>query len=103
MAVKEKIFGSVLCTMPFEDIDEVICRANLAEYGLASGVWTKDISKACKIINTLEAGTVLVINYLKSDNAILLAGYKQSGIGAEMGYPGIEAYTKTKNVVINLA
>ncbi|MCM3180461.1 aldehyde dehydrogenase family protein [Cytobacillus horneckiae] len=102
IAVKEEIFGPVLCIMPFEDIDEVIRRANLTEYGLASGVWTKDISKAFKVVNTLEAGTVWVNNYLKSDNAIPLTGYKQSGIGAEMGYPGIEAYTKTKSVVINL-
>ncbi|MEH6995405.1 aldehyde dehydrogenase family protein [Neobacillus drentensis] len=101
-AVKEEIFGPVLCVMPFEDIDEVIGRANLTEFGLASGVWTRDISKAFKVINALEAGTVWVNTYLHSDNAIPLTGHKQSGIGAEMGYPGIEAYTKTKSVVINL-
>lgn len=101
-AVKEEIFGPVLCVMPFEDIDEVLERANSTEYGLASGVWTKDISKAFKVINELEAGTVWVNNYLTGDNAVPMAGYKQSGVGAEKGYPGIEAYTKTKSVIINL-
>jgi aldehyde dehydrogenase (NAD+)/phenylacetaldehyde dehydrogenase len=101
-AVKEEIFGPVLCLMPFEDIDELIERANLTEYGLASGVWTKDISKAHKVINALDAGSVWVNCYFKNDHAMPLAGFKQSGVGAEMSQVGIEAYTKTKSVVINI-
>lgn len=101
-AVKEEIFGPVLCILPFDDIDEVIERSNLTEYGLASGVHTRDINKAHKVINALEAGTVWVNAYYNSNSAIPLAGFKQSGIGAEMGYPGIEIYTKAKSVVIDL-
>lgn len=101
-AVKEEIFGPVLCVMPFEHIEEVIERANLTEYGLAAGVWTQSLTTAHKVINALEAGTVWVNTYLKSDNGLPFGGFKQSGIGAEMGYQGIEAYTKTKSVLINL-
>ncbi|MEC1525008.1 aldehyde dehydrogenase family protein [Neobacillus niacini] len=100
-AVKEEIFGPVLCIMPFTDIDEVIERANLTQYGLAAGVWTKDMTKAHKIISTLNAGTVWVNCYLKKDTAVPTTGFKQSGLGYELGYPGIEAYTKLKGVVMN--
>ncbi|MGF9909728.1 aldehyde dehydrogenase family protein [Brevibacillus porteri] len=100
--VKEEIFGPVLCIMPFENIEEVIERANATEYGLAAGVWTQNLAIAHKVSNALEAGTVWVNTYLKSDNALPFGGYKQSGIGTEMGYQGIEAYTKTKSVLISL-
>ncbi|MBM4761685.1 aldehyde dehydrogenase family protein [Bacillus sp. B15-48] len=101
-AVKEEIFGPVLVILPFDDVDEVIERGNLTEYGLASGVHTRDINKAHKVINALNAGTVWVNAYYNSNSAVPLAGFKQSGIGAEHGYPGIEIYTKTKAVVIDL-
>jgi acyl-CoA reductase-like NAD-dependent aldehyde dehydrogenase len=101
-AVKEEIFGPVLCVLPFDDIDEVIERGNLTEYGLAAGVYTRDVNKVYKIINEIDAGTVWVNGYMNSNAAVPLAGFKQSGIGAEMGYPGIEVYTKTKSVVIDL-
>lgn len=101
-AVKEEIFGPVLCILPFDEVDEVIERGNLTEYGLSSGVHTKDINKAHKIINALDAGTVWVNGYMNSNSAVPLGGFKQSGVGAEMGYPGIEIYTKTKSVVIDL-
>ncbi|MDR7079843.1 acyl-CoA reductase-like NAD-dependent aldehyde dehydrogenase [Neobacillus niacini] len=84
------------------DVDKVIERGNLTEYGLASGVHTRDINKAHKVINALEAGTVWVNGYYNSNSAVPLAGFKQSGIGAEMGYPGIEIFTKAKSVVIDL-
>ncbi|AWX56236.1 betaine-aldehyde dehydrogenase [Brevibacillus brevis] len=101
-AVKEEIFGPVLCVMPFEQIEEVIERANETEYGLAAGIWTQNLTTAHKVSNALEAGTVWVNTYLKSDNALPFGGHKQSGIGSEMGYQGIEAYTKTKSVLISL-
>jgi acyl-CoA reductase-like NAD-dependent aldehyde dehydrogenase len=101
-AVKEEIFGPVLCILPFDDIDEVIERGNLTEYGLAAGVYTRDVNKVYKVVNELDAGTIWVNGYMNSNSAVPLAGFKQSGVGAEMGYPGIEAYTKTKSVVIDL-
>ncbi|UED72375.1 aldehyde dehydrogenase family protein [Brevibacillus sp. DP1.3A] len=101
-AVKEEIFGPVLCVMPFEQIEEVIERANETEYGLAAGVWTQNLTTAHKVIDALKAGTVWVNTYLKSDNGLPFGGHKQSGIGVEMGNQGIEAYTKTKSVLISL-
>lgn len=88
-AVKEEIFGPVLCVMPFEQIEEVIERANETEYGLAAGIWTQNLKNAYKVSNALEAGTVWVNTYLKSDNALPFGGHKQSGIGSEMGYQGV--------------
>lgn len=101
-AVNEEIFGPVLCVLEFDDIEEVIERANLTDYGLAAGVWTKDISKAHKIINSLDAGTVWVNCYLKKDTSVPTTGFKQSGLGYELGYLGIEAFTRLKGVVMNL-
>lgn len=101
-AVNEEIFGPVLCVLPFDDVDEVIERGNLTEYGLSSGVHTKDINKAHKIINAIDAGTVWVNGYMNSDSNVPLGGFKQSGVGAEMGFPGIDIYTKSKSVVIDL-
>ncbi|MCD2137541.1 aldehyde dehydrogenase family protein [Salinicoccus halitifaciens] len=100
--VTEEIFGPVLCIMPFDDVDEVIERGNLTEYGLSSGVHTRDINKAHKVISALDAGTVWVNGYMNSNSHVPLGGFKQSGVGAEMGYPGIEIYTKSKSVVIDL-
>jgi acyl-CoA reductase-like NAD-dependent aldehyde dehydrogenase len=101
-AVNEEIFGPVLAILPFDSIGEVIERANLTQYGLAAGVWTKDISKAHKMIDALEAGSVWVNGYMLADDNIPLSGYKQSGVGTEMAYEGIKSYTKAKSVVINL-
>jgi len=101
-SVREEIFGPVLVVLPFEDIDEVIERANLTDYGLAAGVWTKDLSKAHKMINALEAGNIWVNGYLLNNDNIPYGGFKQSGVGKEHGYAGIEAYTKVKSVVISL-
>lgn len=99
---KEEIFGPVISAMPFEDIDEVIKRANNSIYGLASGVWTENIKKAHYIANKLEAGTVWVNCYNVFDAATPFGGYKQSGIGREMGSYALDNYTEVKSVVINL-
>lgn len=101
-AVNEEIFGPVLAILPFDSTEEVIERANLTEYGLVAGVWTKDISKAHKMIDALESGTVWINGYMLNDDNIPLGGYKQSGVGQEMAYEGIKSYTKVKSVVINL-
>lgn len=78
--------------MPFEQIEEVIERANETEYGLAAGIWTQNLTTTHKVSNALEAGTVWVNTYLKSDNAPPFGGHKQSGIGSEMGYQGISCH-----------
>ncbi|WP_035101542.1 aldehyde dehydrogenase family protein [Aneurinibacillus terranovensis] len=99
---KEEIFGPVVAAMPFEDLDDVIRRANNSEYGLAAGLWTQDVKKAHYVANELKAGTVWVNCYNAFDAASPFGGYKQSGIGREMGSYALENYTEVKSVWINL-
>jgi phenylacetaldehyde dehydrogenase len=100
--VKEEIFGPVVCTLPFKSEEEVITEANDSIYGLAAGVWTKDISKAHRVTKKLRAGTVWVNCYNVFDAALPFGGYKQSGWGREMGQEALELYTETKAVCIDL-
>lgn len=99
---KEEIFGPVVAAMPFEDLDDLIRRANDSTYGLAAGLWTQDLQKAHYISNQLKAGTVWVNCYNVFDAASPFGGYKQSGIGREMGSYALDNYTEVKSVWINL-
>lgn len=100
--VQEEIFGPVACILPFETEDEVVERANDSEYGLAAAVWTKDIQKAMNVTNQLEAGTVWINDYNLEDPAAAFGGYKQSGIGREMGTYALDNYTEVKFVWMKL-
>ncbi|ACV59510.1 aldehyde dehydrogenase family protein [Alicyclobacillus acidocaldarius] len=100
---REEIFGPVVAAMPFEDLDEVIARANDTEYGLAAGVWTENIRNAHYIASKLKAGTVWVNCYNVFDAAAPFGGYKQSGIGREMGSYALNNYTEVKDVWISLS
>jgi aldehyde dehydrogenase (NAD+) len=100
--VQEEIFGPVACILPFETEDEVVERANNSEYGLAAAVWTKDIQKAMNVTNQLEAGTVWINDYNLEDPAAAFGGYKQSGIGREMGTYALDNYTEVKFVWMKL-
>lgn len=99
---QEEIFGPVMSIIKFKDIDEVIQRANNTMYGLAAGVWTQDISKAHAIANNVRAGTVWVNCYDVFDAAAPFGGFKQSGIGRELGEYGLQQYTEVKTVTIKL-
>lgn len=99
---KEEIFGPVISAMPYEDLDELIARANNSEYGLAAGVWTRDVANAHYIANNLRAGTVWVNCYNAFDAASPFGGYKQSGIGREMGSYALNNYTEVKSVWISM-
>ena len=99
---REEIFGPVLATIEFADLDEAIACANDSPYGLAAGVWTKDIKKAHYVAKKLQAGTVWINTYNIYDTATPFGGYKQSGFGREMSMHAIEHYTQLKSVWVDL-
>ena len=96
--VREEIFGPVVAAIPFEDPAEVVSKANNSVYGLAAGVWTRDIQKAHRLAAQLRAGTVWINCYNIFDAALPFGGYKQSGWGREMGHEVLEQYTEVKAV-----
>jgi len=99
---EEEIFGPVMSIIKFRDIDEVTDRANKTMYGLAGAVWTRDISKALAIANNVRAGTMWVNCYDVFDAAAPFGGFKQSGIGRELGEYGLQQYTEVKTVTVKL-
>ncbi|EJQ46395.1 betaine-aldehyde dehydrogenase [Bacillus mycoides] len=99
---KEEIFGPVISALPFNDIDEVIDRANKSQFGLAAGVWTENVKTAHYIASKVRAGTVWVNCYNVFDAASPFGGFKQSGLGREMGSYALNNYTEVKSVWINL-
>ncbi len=96
--VQEEIFGPVVTAIPFSDTDELIAKANDSAYGLAAGIWTRDIKKGHRIASQLRAGTVWINCYNIFDAALPFGGYKQSGWGREMGHDALELYTEVKAV-----
>jgi acyl-CoA reductase-like NAD-dependent aldehyde dehydrogenase len=100
---REEIFGPVLVAQPYESIEEVARRANDTEYGLAAGIWTRDIAGAHKLASLLRAGSVYVNLWGSYDPAVPFGGFKRSGIGREHGAEGLEAYLETKTVAVSLA
>uniref|UniRef100_A0A2I3T867 10-formyltetrahydrofolate dehydrogenase n=2 Tax=Pan TaxID=9596 RepID=A0A2I3T867_PANTR len=99
---KEESFGPIMVISKFQngDIDGVLQRANSTEYGLASGVFTRDINKAMYVSEKLEAGTVFINTYNKTDVAAPFGGVKQSGFGKDLGEEALNEYLKTKTVTL---
>jgi acyl-CoA reductase-like NAD-dependent aldehyde dehydrogenase len=99
---KEEIFGPVVAAMPFDDLDDLVAKANDSLYGLAAGVWTQDIKKAHYLAHRIKAGTVWVNCYNVFDAASPFGGYKQSGIGRECGSYALDNYTEVKSIWVNM-
>jgi acyl-CoA reductase-like NAD-dependent aldehyde dehydrogenase len=99
---REEIFGPVLAAIEFADVDEAIAIANDSIYGLAAGVWTRDVKKAHYVASRLEAGTVWINTYNVYDTGAPFGGYKQSGFGREMSRHALEHYTQVKTVWVDL-
>ncbi len=99
---REEIFGPVMSIIPFKTADEVVDRANRTNYGLAAAVWTRDIKKAHAIANSVRAGTVWVNCYNVLDTRAPFGGFKQSGIGRELGEYGLQQYTEVKTVTVKM-
>jgi acyl-CoA reductase-like NAD-dependent aldehyde dehydrogenase len=100
---REEIFGPVASVIPFKDENDAVLQGNDTTYGLAAAVWTNDVSRAHKVARALKAGTVWVNCYNNIDPISPFGGYKQSGIGRELGKHSIELYTQIKSVYVKLS
>lgn len=99
---REEIFGPVMTVIAFDDVDEVVRLANDTEYGLAAAIWTRDITKALRTARAVRAGVVWINDSQPAPSESLWGGYKQSGIGRELGPYALDAYLETKQIYINL-
>jgi acyl-CoA reductase-like NAD-dependent aldehyde dehydrogenase len=100
---QEEIFGPVAAILPVDDLDHAIEAANQTIYGLAAGVWTRDVGKALRIARDVQAGTVWVNTYNQYDSASPFGGYKQSGFGRDLGWEAaLEKYTQVKSVWVSM-
>ena len=100
---QEEIFGPVIAAIPFTDIAEVAQRANATPFGLGSGVWTRDVSKAHRLAKAIRAGSVWINCYQAMDPAVPFGGYKMSGYGRESGIQQLDEYLNVKAVWIRTA
>jgi aldehyde dehydrogenase (NAD+) len=100
--VDEEIFGPVLAVMTFDGVEEGISLANQTIYGLAAGIWTRDITKAIEVARAIRAGTVWVNTYNLYDSGAPFGGFKQSGYGRDLGREALDGYTESKTVWVGL-
>jgi acyl-CoA reductase-like NAD-dependent aldehyde dehydrogenase len=99
---REEIFGPVMSVIPFSSIEDVIAMANDNDYGLAAAVWTQDIKKALRTAQALRSGIVWINDTQPAPTEMPWGGYKQSGIGRELGKEGVEDFLEKKSVYLNL-
>jgi aldehyde dehydrogenase (NAD+) len=99
---REEIFGPVLAVLGFDDEEEAVALANQSIYGLAAGVWSRDVGRAHRVAHAIRAGTVWVNTYNMYDPGAPFGGYKESGFGRDLGRTALEQYTESKTVWIAL-
>jgi acyl-CoA reductase-like NAD-dependent aldehyde dehydrogenase len=97
---REEIFGPVLSVIPFDTEEEAVRIANDTDYGLGAGLWTSDVSRASRVADVLEAGSVWVNTYADLFSNVPFGGIKQSGLGKELGEGGIDAFTETRTTYL---
>jgi len=102
-AAREEIFGPVVAVLPFDTEDEVVARANDTVYGLAGSIWTSDAARSMRVARGLAAGALAVNSYSSVRTTTPFGGFKQSGLGREMGPDAVDAYTEVKNVFFSTA
>jgi aldehyde dehydrogenase (NAD+) len=99
---REEVFGPVMALMPFDSAAEAVAIANDTDFGLAGGVWTRDLDTAHGVASALHTGTVWVNNYLSLQASAPFGGHKASGLGREGGWAAIEDNTELTNVLVAL-
>ena len=99
---QEEIFGPVLCVIKYDSLEEAIRQANDTVYGLAAGVWSADVERAISVANRIRAGTIWINDYHLINAEAPFGGYKQSGIGRELGEWGLKEYLETKHIHVDL-
>jgi acyl-CoA reductase-like NAD-dependent aldehyde dehydrogenase len=99
---REEIFGPVMSVIRYSDLDDAIEQANDSDYGLTAGVWARDYEAAMEVGDRLRAGTIWINNWHMVDPALPFGGYKQSGVGRELGPDALDEYTETKHVHLDL-